>query len=318
MARNLWDTLLDASIFASFDRTGFERHARTFDAHDLELRLTGVRALVTGANSGIGFATAVALAERDAEVVLCCRDADRGRAAMNALRDRHPAARVELAVLDVSQLADVRRFAAAQGDRPVHLLVHNAGTMPDDRTVTPEGLEVTLATHVLGPHLLTRLLTPALTTDGEARVVWVASGGMYSERLSLDDPECAERKYAPMQVYAQTKRMQVVLSALWAEKLRGTGVVVHAMHPGWADTPAVRRYMPRFHARMEGRLRTPEQGADTVIWLCVADAPGHETGRFYFDRAPRRTHLVPWTRESEADAAELWAYCERRVDEVGL
>ncbi|MFZ4738658.1 MAG: dehydrogenase, partial [Bradymonadia bacterium] len=73
-----------------------------------------------------------------------------------------------------------------------------------------------------------------------------------------------------------------------------------------------------FHARMEGRLRTPEQGADTVIWLCVADAPGHETGLFYFDRAPRRTHLVPWTRESEADAAELWAYCERRVDEVGL
>jgi hypothetical protein len=69
---------------------------------------------------------------------------------------------------------------------------------------------------------------------------------------------------------------------------------------------------------MEGRLRSPEQGADTVIWLCVAEAPGLETGRFYFDRAPRRTHLVPWTRESEADVAELWAYCERRVDEVGL
>jgi NAD(P)-dependent dehydrogenase (short-subunit alcohol dehydrogenase family) len=318
MARSLWDTLLDASIFASFDRTGFERHARTFDANDLELRLTGVRALVTGANSGIGFATAVALAERDAEVVLCCRDAERGRAAMLAVRDRYPAARVELAVLDVSQLADVRRFAAAQGERPVHLLVHNAGTMPDERTVTAEGVEVTLATHVLGPHLLTRLLRPALEADGGARVVWVASGGMYSERLSLDDPECAERPYEPMQVYAQTKRKQVVLAAQWAEKLRGTGVVVHAMHPGWADTPAVRRYMPRFHARMQGRLRSPEQGADTVIWLCVAEAPGLETGRFYFDRAPRRTHLVPWTRESAADAALLWDDCERRVDELGL
>lgn len=275
--------------------------------------MSGRRALVTGANSGIGFATAHGLARLGAQVTLCCRDAARGAAAAEALVTAQPGARVDVARLDVSDLNDVRRFAAALEGAPVHIVVHNAGTMPDTREVTPAGDEVTLATHVLGPHLLTRALAPSLAAAGHARVVWVSSGGMYSRKLRVSDPDITARPYDPLDAYACTKRMQVVLAELWAERLRAQGTVVHAMHPGWADTPAVARFMPKFHKAMAGRLRTPEQGADTVTWVCAAAAPGATTGLFYFDRAPRSTHLLPWTRESSADRDALWAMCEART-----
>jgi len=268
---------------------------------------------VTGANSGIGFATAQALAQRGARVTLCCRDAARGAAAAATLVEALPSARVDVERLDVADLGDVRRFAAALEGAPVDILVHNAGTMPDTREVTSAGDEVTLATHVLGPHLLTRALTASLAAAGRARVVWVSSGGMYSRRLRVDDPDITARPYDPLDAYACTKRMQVVLAELWADRLRSQGTVVHSMHPGWADTPAVARFMPKFHKAMSGRLRTPAQGADTVVWLCAATAPARETGLFYFDRIARSTHLLPWTRESAADRDALWDLCEARA-----
>jgi hypothetical protein len=83
------------------------------------------------------------------------------------------------------------------------------------------------------------------------------------------------------------------------------------MHPGWADTPAVRSSLPRFRAVMQGRLRTPAEGADTVLWLAASDAASGRSGRFWFDRAERSPHLLPWTRESKADRAALRALCER-------
>jgi hypothetical protein len=98
---------------------------------------------------------------------------------------------------------------------------------------------------------------------------------------------------------------------MWAERLAGTGVVVNAMHPGWADTPAVASSLPRFRRAMASRLRTPEEGADTVVWMAVCPRIEGETGRFYFDREPRTTHLLPWTREDPRERRRLWRLCER-------
>ena len=107
------------------------------------------------------------------------------------------------------------------------------------------------------------------------------------------------------------KRAQVVLSEQWAEALRGEGIAVHAMHPGWADTPGVRRWLPTFRLATRPLLRTPEQGADTIVWLAAAEEPGRSSGRFWHDRRQRPLHYLGRTKEGEADRRALWEACER-------
>jgi NAD(P)-dependent dehydrogenase (short-subunit alcohol dehydrogenase family) len=296
-------------MIGSFDRLGFERHRKRFRAADLEVRLDGRVCLVTGANSGIGRATSRALAARGAHVLLLCRDPGRGEEARDAIRRETGNPLVDLCRLDVSDLGAVRRAAAELRVEAVHALVHNAGTLPDRRIQTREGLELTFATHVVGPHLLTALLAGRLRA-GRARVVWVASGGMYLQRLSLDDLSWERRRYDGVVAYAQTKRMQVVLARQWARRFAGSGVEVHAMHPGWADTAAVRASLPRFHRVMEPLLRDAEAGADTVIWLVVCPNLPGPSGSFWFDRTRRWTHLLPWTAESPREAERLILLCD--------
>jgi NAD(P)-dependent dehydrogenase (short-subunit alcohol dehydrogenase family) len=276
---------------------------------------SGRRCLVTGANSGIGYETALALADLGAEVVLLCRNAKRGEEAAERVRQQTGNSRVSLEIVDMSDLASVRAAAARLASAPVDVLVHNAGVLPDERIETCEGLELTLATHVVGPFLLTRLLQGSLEKSPDARVIWVSSGGMYTRRLNLDDPNWTRRDYDGVTAYAETKRAQVVLAELWAEELRGSPIVVNAMHPGWADTPSVKSSLPRFHRVTRNILRTPAEGADTVVWLAACPRARESTGRFFFDRQERRTHLLSLTREPEEDRRALWQLCERLSEE---
>jgi NAD(P)-dependent dehydrogenase (short-subunit alcohol dehydrogenase family) len=192
----------------------------------------------------------------------------------------------------------------------VDVLVHNAGVLPDERVETGDGLELTFATHVAGPFLLTRLLSTSLEKSPDGRVIWVSSGGMYTRRLNLEDPNWTRRDYDGVLAYAETKRAQVVLAELWAEELRQTGVVVNA------DTPSVKSSLPRFHRLTRNILRTPAEGADTVVWLAASARARRWTGRFFFDREARRTHLLPFTRESSKDRRALWKLCERLTREA--
>jgi NAD(P)-dependent dehydrogenase (short-subunit alcohol dehydrogenase family) len=312
----LRDRVLDASIFLSFDRSGFRRHAGDFDPADLQVDLSGRRVLVTGANAGLGRAATDALAGLGAEVWLLCRSEERGRRAAEAVRRGTGSGAVRLEIVDVADLASVRAFAGRLGERPVHALVHNAGVLPPERRITDDGLELTWATHVVGPFLLTRLLVPNLRAAGPTgggRVVFVTSGGMYTRRLNLSDLDWRQRSYDGVIAYAESKRAQVVLTELWAERLEGQGVDVNAVHPGWADTPGVRDSLPRFWRLTRNRLRTPRQGADTIVWLVAAERPAGTTGELFFDRRPVPTHLLPWTRESAGDRRELWETCRRQA-----
>ena len=215
------------------------------------------------------------------------------------------------ALLDVSDLDAVRAFAAGFAEPRVDVLVHNAGVLPDQRLASAQDHEVTLATHVYGPWLLTQALLPRLRASADARVVFVSSGGMYTQKLDLADCEWRRRTYDGVKAYAQTKRMQVVLAELLAADCQDDRVTVSSMHPGWADTPAVRSSLPRFWAALQGRLRTPAQAADTVIWLAASDAARGRSGRFWFDRKPRSTHLLPWTREAVSARGALRELCDR-------
>ncbi len=300
-------------VLGSFDRLGFGRHARRFATADLAVDLTGRVCLVTGGNAGLGQATALALARRGATVRLLCRDAGRGEAARDELRRLAGTTRVECDVVDLSELASVRALVARIALPVVDVLVHNAGVLPAARELTADGLERCFATHVVGPHLLTRLLAPALRAAGDARVVFVSSGGMYTKRLSLDDLDGSRRPYDGVAAYAQTKRMQVVLADRWARELGDAHVSVYAMHPGWADTRSVELSLPRFHKLMRRLLRTPDQGADTIVWLAVRN-PAAPTGGFWFDRARVSAHYLPWTREPPDDRERLWALVERLAE----
>jgi NAD(P)-dependent dehydrogenase (short-subunit alcohol dehydrogenase family) len=306
------DRLLDASIVFSFDRTGFLRHAAAWVGEQEERSLADLVCLVTGANSGIGRATALELARRGARVWLLCRSETRGAAARDAIRRESGNDAVELSVMDVSDLNSVTHCVQGFPERQVDLLVHNAGALPAQLAFTAEGIESTFATNVVGPHLLTRLLEERLGASADARVVFVSSGGMYPARLSCRDVDWEKRRFDGVRAYSQTKRMQVVLSELYAERWKGSTRTCHAMHPGWADTPAVRTSIPRFHAVMSALLRTAEQGADTIVWLATSPPERIGSGLFFFDRAPRTTHLLPFTHEEDAERQWLWELCEAR------
>jgi dehydrogenase/reductase SDR family protein 12 len=303
--------ILDPTIALSFDRTGFRIHALTFDPGDLDVDLTGRRYLVTGGNSGLGYEAALALARLGGTIVLLCRDAERGNAAAAAIRAATGNASVSAEVLDVSSLASVRAVAARLRSAPVDVLIHNAGLLPAARIETADGLELTFATHVVGPFLLTRMLREALAASLDGRVIWVSSGGMYTQRLDLGDVGWRTRPYYGVKAYAETKRAQVVLAELFAEELDSSGIVVNAMHPGWADTPGVRTSLPGFHRIMRSFLRTPAEGADTIVWLAASARGREHSGRFFLDREPRRTHFLPFTRETTGERAALWSLCER-------
>jgi NAD(P)-dependent dehydrogenase (short-subunit alcohol dehydrogenase family) len=303
--------VVDPTIALSFDRTGFRIHSLAFRPDDLDVDLSGRRCLITGANSGIGYESALALADLGGEVVLLCRSRERGEAAAERIREQTGNARVSVEELDVSRLASVRSAAETLRERPVDVLIHNAGVLPDERIETKDGLELTFATHVVGPFLLTRLLRTALEKSSDARVIWVSSGGMYTRRLNPRDPNWKKREYDGVLAYAETKRAQVVLAELWAEELRGSSVVVNSMHPGWADTPSVKTSLPTFYRFTRALLRTPAEGADTAVWLAASPRAKQWTRCFFFDRAIRRTHLLPFTKESDEDRSRLWRICEK-------
>lgn len=305
----LLSAVLDPTIVLSFDRTGFRVHQLAFDPRDLDVDMTGKVCLVTGANSGLGRATAQALAERGAAVGLLCRDPARGQAALQDLHRRTGSPRLSLEVVDLASRASIGAFADRFAAARVDVLVNNAGVLPDRRIETAEGIELTLATNVVGPFLLTHLLLPKLQAAPQGRIINVSSGGMYPRKLTLDDVQSRRAPFDGVAAYALTKRAEVVLTELWAARLAGTRVTVNSMHPGWADTPAVQTSLPRFHRLMQRRLRTPDEGADTIVWLAVCPRLARMTGRFWFDRQARRTHYVPWTCEAPADRERLWQLC---------
>jgi dehydrogenase/reductase SDR family protein 12 len=297
------DTALDRLIAPGYTSVGYALRRRGWTPLP-EGALTGRVALVTGAGSGIGLAATAGLAALGARVHLVVRDRRRGERAETEVAARVPGADLRLELCDVSDLAGVRAFAEQARERigRPDVLVHNAGVLAERRTETDEGNELTLATHVLGPHLLTALL-------GAGRVIWVSSGGMYAQRLPADDLQYRAGEYRGATAYARAKRMQVVLAEEWARRLEPEGAVVHSMHPGWVDTPGLASSLSRFHRLTRPLLRTPEQGADTIVWLAAAAEPGRTTGRFWHDRRPRPTHYLPRTREDPADRAALWRAC---------
>jgi NAD(P)-dependent dehydrogenase (short-subunit alcohol dehydrogenase family) len=297
------DGLLELPVAPSFTRVGPAVRSRLdrwtpLDSYDL----TGRVIVLTGPTSGLGLAAAEQLARCGATLVLVGRD--RGRT--EAVRDRLASLRAgtdhHVAVADLADLSTVRD--AAEQIRDLHpsidALLHNAGALTADRRANPDGIEATVASQVVGPFLLTTLLLESLRAASPGRVITMASGGMYASGLTVANLQMSDDEYRGAEHYARAKRAQVTLNEMWAERLGGPDLVFHAVHPGWADTPGVRGSLPRFHLLTGPLLRTPEQGADTMVWLAADDGePLRTNGAFWLDRRRRALHRLPTTRRTD-------------------
>lgn len=305
--RKALDAVLDLGIVPGFSSIGFEVRRRLYGWE--EGRLDGRTVMVTGANAGIGRAIAEGLSEAGATVHMVCRNLARGEEAREAIA-RETGVEPNLHECDLSNLASVRDFAEgflASGE-PLDVLINNAGVMPPEREITPEGFELTFATNVLGPFLLTELLLPRISESDDGRVVMMSSGGMYSTGFSLRDPQLEGRDYDPPTVYAHTKRAEVMLADEFNRRTGGDPAVC-SMHPGWAATGGVSDALPTFNRVMGPILRTAGAGADTAVWLSGASADEAPGGLFYMDRRPRPKYRVPGTRETATDRARLFEIC---------
>lgn len=311
--RRLVDAALEAPVLTSFTRIGPAVRSRLegwtpLDSYDL----TGRTVVVTGATSGLGLATATWVARLGATTVLVGRDAGRTEAAAASIADLGD---VHTALADLGDLAQVRRLAADLSARfpRIDALVHNAGALTADRRVNADGIEQTVASQVVGPFLLTSLLLPALRAAAPGRVITVSSGGMYAAPLTVEHLQMGD-DYRGAEQYARAKRGQVTLNEMWADTVPASDVVFHAMHPGWADTPGVAESLPTFRRIVGPLLRTPDEGADTIVWLIADDGePAATSGGFWLDRRRRSLHRLPNTRRSDTPAhrSRLWDWvCE--------
>jgi NAD(P)-dependent dehydrogenase (short-subunit alcohol dehydrogenase family) len=275
-------------------------------------------AVVTGANGGIGYATAIALVRRGMQVVLACRSKARGEAARQRMVAQTGSQAVESLPLDLASLDSVRRFAEAFSARHprLDLLVNNAGVFSPQRALTADGFELHFGVMYLGHFLLTHLLLDALRAAPTARVVTVSAWGHRLARLEFDDLQFARRRYHGVAAYAQAKLAQVVWTQTLAQRLAGTGVTAYSLHPGVIGTNLAGELPAGLENMMQRVLPGAKQGAATSVY--VATAPGLEqfSGQYFAYRTLLRRHSrgpasMARHATNPAQAVRLWQVSEQ-------
>lgn len=288
-----------------FTRRGYRQGSKAWQP--VSAYMGDKHVVLTGATAGLGLACAHQLASTGAQVTLVVRDKERGKKLVTTLINASGNTNIRLEVADLSLMKDVDKLVKRllKQDRPIDVLINNAGALFNDRETTSEDLERSFALLLLSPYRLTEGLLPLLKQANTARVINVVSGGMYTQKLRVDDLQNEQGKYAGPVAYARCKRALMIKTEQWAQEWAEHGITVNAMHPGWADTPGVESSLPVFYTLTRPLLRTPDEGADTMTWMATATEAGSQSGLLLLDRLPRRTHLTGSTRETEADRIAL-------------
>jgi retinol dehydrogenase-14 len=276
--------------------------------------------LITGGNSGIGFATAVALANEGANVVITTRDRAKGNAARSQILDQTGVS-IEVGTLNLSSLGSVRQFAddftAAHDELAV--LVNNAGAVIGSRKTTEDGYELTFGANHLGPFLLTSLLTDLLTESTPSRIINVGSSGhgYATDGIMFDDLMWKNRRYNQRDVYGHSKLANILHAREANRRMSRSGVTAYAVHPGLVSTSFGKggdSFVIGLGIRLVGRwLRSPAEGADTVVWAATEPDIIEHAGSYFADRKVARS-----TRHARDDdqARRLWDVSEQIVSDA--
>ncbi len=267
--------------------------------------------VVTGANSGIGKATALGLAQLGATVVLVCRSQSRGAAALAEIKQRSENGSVALLVADLSSQQQVRRVAAAYRQQfgRLDVLVNNAAVAKRKRAVTEDGLELTFAVNHLAPFLLTHLLLDRLKASAPARVVTVSSAAHGDSTINFADLQ-GEQRYKSFGAYSQSKLANVLFTYELARRLQGTGVTANCLHPGLVATAIFRDaplWMRAGLALARPFILRSERGADTVLYLATDPEVAEVTGRYFEQRKPVQSSPLSYDTDV---ARRLWDVSE--------
>lgn len=268
----------------------------------------GKTVMITGGGAGIGLATAVELARRGADLIIVCRNAARGEETVDAVKTASGSDSVEYAAADLSRLADIRSLAAGflASERPLHVLVNNAGVVNLTRRLTADGIEEVFAVNHLAPFLLTHLLLDRMRESAPARIVTVASEAhKFVRGINFDDLGF-ETGYGWTKSYGQSKLANILFTYGLAERLAGSGVTANCLHPGavatrlgtnngWGARGLIALLRPFF--------KTPERGAQTSIYLATSAAVDGVSGKYFSDCRERRSSGASY----DAEARErLW------------
>ena len=301
---------LDAAVVPGFSKIGYRVRQLIGNwqaISDFDLR--GKTVVITGPTSGLGEQVARQLAATGANLVLVARNEEKCARVIDELAPLCTGNKPVFVQAEMGDLESVRSACAVIQQQFTHVdvLVHNAGALLNTRQISPQGIEQTVASHVVGPFLMTTLLLPLMNGG---RVVTVSSGGMYTSPLPVFDNgetlEMPTHKYAGSKQYAIAKRAQVTLTEMWATREPQTEFV--SMHPGWADTPGVQESIPGFRRVTAPILRSAGEGADTIAWLAAVQPLPGKSGSFWSDREIRPTHKSPRTKKSDTISARtaLW------------
>ena len=298
---------LDTAVVPGFSKIGYEIRKRLGNWQPISsFDLRGKTVVITGPTSGLGEQVARQLALTGANLVLVARNEEKCLRVIDEIAPLCTGNKPVFVRAEMGDLESVRSACAAIQQQFAHVdvLIHNAGALLNIRQVSPQGIEQTVASHVVGPFLMTTLLLPLM--DG-GRVVTVSSGGMYTSSLPVFDIgetlEMPAHKYGGTKQYSIAKRAQVTLNEMWAQKQTATEFV--AMHPGWADTPGVQESIPGFRRATAPILRSAGEGADTIAWLAAVQLLPGKSGSFWSDREIRPTHKSSRTKKKRQHKYEL-------------
>jgi NAD(P)-dependent dehydrogenase (short-subunit alcohol dehydrogenase family) len=250
--------------------------------------MQGKVCVVTGASSGIGRATAVELARMGATIVLVCRNRARAEETCSAIRTETGNSAVDFVLADLSSQAEIRRLAQDLLIRypQVHVLINNAGVINVQRSTTVDGIETVFAVNHLAYFLLTHLLLERMKASTSARIINVASNAHTWGSLDFNDLQ-NERHYRVMKVYGQSKLCNILFTRELAQRIAGSGVTANCMHPGGVATGLGRQngwWAVLIAKALRPFFRTPEQGADTVIYLATSPTVEAVNGKYFYDR----------------------------------
>ena len=271
--------------------------------------MNGKICMITGANSGIGKATAIDLAKLNATVIMVCRNNERGEEAQKEIIEQTGNKSVDLLICDLSSQDAIHKVVSEFKNKyqNLHVLINNAGVMLKTRKLSVDGFEMNFAVHLLAPFLLINSLLDILKNSAPSRIINVGSAAHKRAKMDFDDLQSENKKYRLFTVYGRSKLAEILFTYELSRKLEGTGVTANAVHPGVVNTNLGRDQSKFSQWFARKFFKSPEEGAETSIYLATSPEVEGITGKYFINKEQRQSSEESYNEEY---AKRLWKISE--------